>query len=80
MTLEQLTELFKWMTIINVALLILSGVLIMTLKKTVYRVHGKLFGLSEDQVAAVSYNYLGIHRLLVIVFNLVPYVSLVLVQ
>ena len=80
MTLEQLTDLFKWMTIINVALLILGGVLIMTLKRTLYRAHSRLFGLSEDQVAAVSYNYLGIFKLLVIVFNLVPYVSLVLVR
>jgi hypothetical protein len=68
------------MTIINVAVLIVTAVLAMTLKKVVCRLHGRIFGIPEDRVAAMAYGYLGIYRLLVLVFNIVPYVSLVLIK
>ena len=76
MTLEQLTTLFEWMMIINIGVLVLSSVLIMVLKNVVCRMHGKLFGLKEDQVAMVAYGYLGLFKVLVIVFNIVPYIAL----
>jgi len=74
-----LTEFFKWMTIINVGLLILTFVLTMTLKNVVCKLHGRLFGIQENTVAAAAYGYLGIYRIFVIVFNIVPYISLVLI-
>lgn len=80
MTLDQLTELFKWMTIINVSLLILSSILGIVLKDLVGRMHGKLFGVQEDQVALVGYGYLGMYRVLVLVFNIVPYLSLLFIN
>ncbi len=80
MTIEQITDLFQWMTIISVGLLVLSSVLAMALKGLMLRTHSRLFGISEDQVAIVSYCYLGAFKVLVIVFNIVPYVSLLLIQ
>ncbi len=76
MNLEQLTGFFQWMTIINVGLLIFSAVILMLLRQTVTRMHGRLFGLTESQVAVVSYGYLGLYKIFVIVFNIVPYVAL----
>jgi hypothetical protein len=80
MNLDQLTELFKWMTIINVVLLISSSVLVMLLKNVMCKMHGRLFGIKEDSVALVAYGYLGMYRVLVLVFNIVPYVSLLLIK
>jgi len=80
MNLEQLTDLFKWMTIINMGLLVLSSLLIMMLKGVMCNVHGKLFGIDKDKVAMASYGYLGIYKVFIIVFNVVPYVSLLLIQ
>lgn len=76
MSIEQLTDLFMWMSIINVAILTLSAILGMTLKGYFYKKHAQLFGLKESEVAVVAYNYLGTYRLLVIVFNIVPYIAL----
>ena len=80
MNLEQLTDLFKWMTIINVGILILSSVLVMAFKNIAYKMQAKLFGIKDDQAAIVVYGYLGILKLLVIIFNIVPYISLLLIQ
>jgi hypothetical protein len=76
MDLAQARELFMWMTLINVAILVLSSVLVMALKDALRRAHSGLFGVREDEVAVVTYGYLGAYRLLVLVFNIVPYVSL----
>lgn len=78
MNLDQLTRLFMWMTIINVAVLLLSSVLAMALKGTMRRTHSRLFGIKEEEVSLVAYGYLGVYRLLVLVFNIVPYIALLL--
>ena len=80
MTLAQLTELFRLMTIINIGILLLSIILILALQKLIGRWHGNLFNLRQDQIAAITYGYLGGYKLLIIVFNLVPYLALVLMQ
>jgi len=80
MNLDQLTELFKWMTIINISLLLLNSVLIIMLKNVVEKYHGKLFGIKEENVALMAYGYLGMFKVLIIVFILVPYISLLLIK
>ncbi len=80
MTLDQLTELFKWMTIINFGLFILSSLLIMVLRKIFCKIHSKLFGIDEDKVSIILYGYLGVYKIAVIVFNIVPYVSLLMLK
>jgi len=77
MTLDQLTEFFKWMTILNIVIFILSAILIIIFKKIVCRIHGILFGLKEEEVSIISYEYLGTYRVLILVLNIVPYISLV---
>ncbi len=76
MNVDQLTEFFKWMTLINIGLLIFSSVIIMALKKVVYRMHGQMFSLAEDKIALVVYWYLGMFKVLIIVFCIVPYLAL----
>ena len=80
MNLDQITELFKWMLIINIFVLVLSSVLVILLKKIMYKMHGKLFGIKEESVALVAYEYLGMYKVLVLVFNLTPYISLLLIN
>jgi hypothetical protein len=80
MTLDQITELFKWMTIINIGIFVISAVLSMVLRKIVCKIHGKLFGIEEDKVSIVVYGYFGVYRIAILVFNLIPYLSLLLIK
>jgi len=80
MNLDQLTDLFKWMTIINIGLLSLSSLLIITLKNVMAKYHEKLFGVKQQHIALMAYAYLGMFKVLTIVFILVPYISLILIQ
>ena len=76
MNIDQLTDFFKWMTIINIGILFISSVLIMILKRFLQKTHSRLFGISEQSVALMAYGYLGIFKIIVIVFNIVPFVAL----
>ena len=40
------------------------------------RMYGKLFSLSEDNLARVYFSYFSHYKIVVLVFNLVPYVVL----
>lgn len=76
MTIETLTELFGWVTIINMGLLMFSTVMIFLLKGVAIKIHSKMFGLDEKELSRAYFQYLGNFKIFVIVFNLTPYIAL----
>lgn len=80
MSLDQLTELFKWMLLINIGLLVFSTISVLVLKNFMIRLHTSLFGISKEQFALAVYAYLGMFKIIVIVFNIVPYIALLLIR
>ncbi len=75
-TTEELTRLLGWCTFINVILLSLSTILILWGRQTIARFHGKLFGEPPETMSAHYFEYLARYKLLIIQFNLVPYLAL----
>ncbi len=80
MNMEQLTEFFKWMTIINIGLLIFSTFAVIIFKSLMVSIHSKMFGVSETQMTVAVYAYLGLFKVLIIVFNIVPYIALLIIN
>ena len=80
MNLDQLTEFFKWMTIINVSIFLISSVLIMLFKEMIAKLQGKLFGIKETDAALMVYGYLAIFKIFIIIFIITPYISLLLLN
>ena len=76
MTIFQIREMLGWCTLINIALMFLSFVLISVMRSFVYKMHSKWFPMSEPTFNAIVYSYLGIYKILIIVFNLVPWLAL----
>ncbi|WP_421861947.1 DUF6868 family protein [Motiliproteus sp.] len=79
LTLTELTALFGWMLIINLALFTLATVGILWLKRWIRGFHARLFQLSESQLEAQYFRYLANYKLAILVFNLAPYLALLLV-
>ena len=76
MDIATLTEFFKYCTIINVAILLIS--IITMASDFAYNVHTKL-GVWEGSKEAhkqSAYKILGNYKILTIVFNAVPYFAL----
>ena len=74
-----LTEFFMWCTVINGSLLILWITMCVVAPDLVYRTQNKWFPIPRETFNVVIYSFLGLFKILFLVFNLVPYVALVLV-
>ena len=70
--------LFMWCTIINVLLLVLSFLVCAFAGEWVYGMHSKWFPISREAFNVAIYSFLGIFKMFVLVFNLVPYIACVI--
>jgi hypothetical protein len=73
---EQLTAFLGWCTLINMGLLLFSTLMLALMKDFAINMHSKIFDLDSQTLPAMYFEYLGRLKLLVIVFNLVPYLAL----
>ncbi len=76
MTIENLIQFLGWCIAINGSILILSTVSILLFKKTFSSIHAKLFSLNQEALSRAYFNYLANYKILVIVFNITPYIAL----
>ncbi len=76
MTIEMMREFLAWCSVINVGMLIFSFIIMCAARKTIYHFHSKLFPMSEQQFNGIMYAFLGGYKILIIVFNIVPYLAL----
>ena len=67
---------FGWATLINMALLLIAVLAIIFLRCPIAKIHNRLFGMSESELSSLYFQYLANYKLLVIIFNFVPYLAL----
>jgi uncharacterized membrane protein YhaH (DUF805 family) len=79
MDIETLRAFFLWCTILNTACLALSFVATVVAGDFIYRSHTRFFPMQRETFNAVIYGYLGLYKLLVLVFNLAPYLALLMI-
>ncbi len=70
--------LLMWCTIINVLLLALSFLVCAFAGDWIYGMHSKWFPISREAFNVAIYSFLGLFKILVLVFNLVPYLACVI--
>lgn len=73
---SQLTELLGWASAINIGFLIFATILLVTLRSSIASMHSKLFGIPEDELSNLYFNYLANYKTLSLVLVVVPYLSL----
>ncbi|MCK4743065.1 MAG: hypothetical protein KAT25_04535 [Sulfuriflexus sp.] len=76
MTLDSLTTFFGWCAIINIAVLLISTVLILIFKQPIVRLHSKLFDVNPDNLPTMYFDYLGNYKVATYVLSIVPYIAL----
>ena len=79
MDIQTLTSFFMWCTIINFGVLILSFVMMITIADLAYRIHSKWFPMPRQTFTVAIYSFLGIYKIAWFVFNVVPWVALLIV-
>ena len=74
--LNSITTFLGWCTLINIGMLTYSTVMLMVFREPVKRIHSKLFGISQESLDTLYFNFLGNYKLAIFIFNLVPYCAL----
>lgn len=75
MTLALLTDFFFWCSIINGCLLALWIVMMMFAPDLVYRTQYKWFPITREAFSETMYRFLGLFKVLFLLFNLVPWIA-----
>ena len=78
MDIMELKSFFKWCTIINGLLLIISVLGFVLSPDMALEIHSKLFQIPKESVSEIIYILLGTYKIFWLVLNLVPYVVLVI--
>ena len=76
MSLKTLKTFFFWMTVINFLILVISTVGVVTLTQEMKVIHSQMFQVPSDELSQIYLEYLAWYKLLWMIFNLVPYISL----
>jgi len=80
MTVETFHSMLGWCSVINFGILIYWAAIITFAHDWVYRIRGKWFRLSEEKFDAINYTLMGGFKILIIIFNIVPYFVLHIVK
>ena len=76
---EALTAFFMWCSVINGGMIILSSIFIMTASNMTYATHKKWFKISRETFDTAMYSFLGLYKIFFFVFNIVPYLALLII-
>ena len=78
MDIQTLTTFFMWCTIINGSILTLWIVFSIFVPDLVYRTQSRWFPIPREIFNVVIYSFLGIFKIFFLVFNVAPYLALLI--
>lgn len=75
-TMQTIEVFLAWSLVVNIGLLIFSALLVICFRDFFSALHAKLFSLDQKDVVHAYFNFMAQYKLLIIFFNLVPYLVL----
>jgi hypothetical protein len=79
MLMHEALHLLIWCTLINYAILTIWFVLFVFAHEWLYRLHSRWFKLSVETFDTLNYSGMGIYKIGILLFNLVPLIALHLI-
>lgn len=76
MDIETVRAFLMWCTIVNVGMLTFSSLLCTFGGNFVYRAHSRWYPMPRETFNVVLYAFIGLYKIVVIVFFLVPYIAI----
>lgn len=76
MNIETLKDFFMWSAVINFAILLLWILMIGFAKETFYKLQSYWFPMPKEKLIVCNYVMYGLFKLIILVFNLVPFIVL----
>ena len=79
MDIQTLTSFFMWCTIINSGMLVFLALIYMLAPNLAYRLQSKFIPISRETFDVVFYSFMGLFKVIVLVFNVVPWIALLII-
>ena len=79
MDIQALEKFFMWCTIINGAVLVFWSIICLFASDWVYRMHSRWFPMPREVFNVVLYSFLGACKIVFMMFNVGPYVALLII-
>lgn len=76
MSMDDLTAVFGWMTVINLAVYIWAAAFIIFGRDQMARLQARIMGVPAEAWPAYYVDYLSRYKIAIILFNLAPYLAL----
>ena len=76
MAIELVQEILGWCSLINVALLLIWFLFIVFAHDWIFRIHTRWFKLSSEKFDAIHYAGMGLFKMTIVIFNVMPYLAL----
>lgn len=76
MTLETIRSMLAWCTLINWGLLLVWFLMFFFVHDWIYRLHSRWYQIPQDRFDAIHYAGMAFFKILILTFNLVPYLAL----
>ncbi|MFC2091685.1 DUF6868 family protein [Elusimicrobiota bacterium] len=80
MNIEMLEKFLLWSMILNLGCSLFIFIVVVTCKNTVYRMHSKIFNVSEEKAAETTYKSLTTYKTLFVFFNVIPYIAILIIK
>jgi hypothetical protein len=75
-SMETLAAFLGWCTLINMGMLIFASALLAYVRGPISKIHGNMFNLDDRDLSRAYFQYLAQYKILIFVFNLMPYLAL----
>lgn len=75
MDLHQLNVVLGWCSLVNLVLMTASWLILIKARAWAYGIHSQWFPISESQFNMAIYCFFGLYKVLVFVFNIVPWLA-----
>ena len=75
-SIETVREFLGWCSVINIAMLFLSTLMLTIMRGWIIKIHSSMAGVSETDLPRIYLEFLGNYKMLIIILNIVPYIAL----
>ena len=75
---EIIKEFLGWCSILNIGLLIFTVIIFTFSIDIISQIHAKLFSLDKNSLPNLYFKWIAQYKILIIVFNIVPYFALLI--
>ena len=79
MDIQQIRDVLLWCSIINIGVLIFWFAMVSCAGDWVYRCHNRFIELPRERFNSIHYQGLGLFKIAVFFFNVIPYIALLIV-